>query len=355
MYPTETQEQIAARIGMTADAFSRALNGKRGFAAVELARLADLLQTSMYWLTTGQRDPHEPLMVARHTFDQATLSRSVDWAGLTRAVDDVRLAYSQVALPSSPPVTAAGAREMRALLGEGFIAEFADRVEACAGVDVVRVKGVHTAVAMRLAGRSVIVMGETGNWFYQNWSLAHELGHFVLRHVVADAGTEVPEHVTDRQEADANAFAAELLLPADEVRGCDWAAMTAGDLAELVWGWGVSTDALATRLRALRIEVPAHVSLLLGERAQRLLRHHWSGNRETVDLITQRMDHAASRRFPSVLQAAHVEAIAAGRAPKATLAWMLGVEESEVEVDEPVAESADLGELAQALGLTDLS
>jgi hypothetical protein len=70
------------------------------------------------------------------------------------------------------------------------------------------------------------------------------------------------------------------------------------------------------------------------------------------DLITTRMDRAAVRRFPVALLAAHVDAIGAGTAPKATLAWMLGVAESEVEVDEPPAESeGDLEKLARELGL----
>jgi transcriptional regulator with XRE-family HTH domain len=34
--------EVAERIGMTPDAFSRALHGKRQFSSIELARLADL-------------------------------------------------------------------------------------------------------------------------------------------------------------------------------------------------------------------------------------------------------------------------------------------------------------------------
>jgi len=37
------QKQLAERVGMTPDALSRALNGQRGFAALELADIASVL------------------------------------------------------------------------------------------------------------------------------------------------------------------------------------------------------------------------------------------------------------------------------------------------------------------------
>ena len=55
------------------------------------------------------------------------------------------------------------------------------------------------------------------------FSLAHELGHYFLRHQAGENGfflrhTEDREHNSKNQEKEANEFAAELLAPVDEVR-----------------------------------------------------------------------------------------------------------------------------------------
>ena len=341
MYPGKTQEEVAESVGISPDAFSRALNGKRGFASIELARLAELLSTSMYWLATGSRDPTEPTVVARHHFDPVSLTRSVNWAELQGVVSDVRLAYDQAQThhlahlgETSPAALPADASLVREALGADFTRNFADDLETKFGIEVIRVPGVSTAVAMRIGEKSVIVLGETGNWFYQNWSLAHELGHLALSHANADPSAAIARHVVDRQELDANAFAAELLLPAKEMYEVDWLTVQLQDVAQKIWDWGVSTDALNRRLKALRLEVSPVVASALILKTQAMLRRHWNGS-GAIDAITERMNDASSRRFPSRLQAAHLEAIGAGHAPKATLAWMLGIDESELEVDAP--------------------
>lgn len=56
--PATPHRSIAADIGMTPDAFSRAVNDRRAFSSIELARLADRLNADVHWLITGQPDPH---------------------------------------------------------------------------------------------------------------------------------------------------------------------------------------------------------------------------------------------------------------------------------------------------------
>ena len=51
--PPPKHRDVAESIGMTADAFSRALNGKRQFSSIELARLADRIDADLHWLITG--------------------------------------------------------------------------------------------------------------------------------------------------------------------------------------------------------------------------------------------------------------------------------------------------------------
>jgi len=63
------------------------------------------------------------------------------------------------------------------------------------------------------------------------------------------------------------------------------------------------------------------------------------------------MEQAAQRRFPLHLQEAHLKRIAAGAISSATLAWMLGIDPSMLEVDSPEVPEVDADDLAAALGL----
>ena len=189
----------------------------------------------------------------------------------------------------------------------------------------------------------------TGNWFRENWDLAHELGHLVSRHH-AEGNTLMH---WGHCEAAANSFAADLLLPESRMREIDWDALTEAQLAELIWDWGVSTAALGTRLTSLNITVPEKLRAVLVMSTQKLLRWHWAGLQEDGrDAITERMDEAAMRRFPLRLQEAHTDLIAEGSLGKGTLAWMLGIDAETLEVDEPpLPEPVDADQLAAELGL----
>lgn len=333
---------------MTADAFSRAVNGSRGFSAAELAALSEVLNTSMYWLATGERDPAEALVVARHEFDHDTGSRHADWDGLTATVDKVSLAYRQARLPTTSADVPADAGAVRSALGDSFVRKFAERLAEVYRIDVIRVGGLRNACSAAIAGRVVIILNETGNWFHQNWSLAHELGHVALGHANSPAPSTRGDN--DEHESAANAFAAELLLPQAAIQAVDWTSLSGSEIAADLWDWGVSSDALRRRLAALHCPTSAAVDEALGWTTQKVLRRFNGWNHDGTDQITERMDAAASRRFPIELQAAHVELVSQGRVPKATLAWMLDVDEAEIEIDEPDTPDADIDELARALG-----
>jgi Zn-dependent peptidase ImmA (M78 family)/DNA-binding Xre family transcriptional regulator len=324
------QKQLAQSVGMTPDALSRALSGQRGFAALELAAIAAELDADIHELITGLPDPHRFVLSARHTFDHDTGDRSVDGLEDDEALlDDVRLAYAQVdEVPPSPDLPAE-VEQVRQLLHQDFARTFIDRL-AEIGVDVVRIGGLSTAYSHRVAGRPLILLAETGNWFYENWSLAHELGHLALGHQGVVPGAPG----SDADEAAANAFAAELLLPEKVLREIAWDQLDRASVAELVWTWGVSTDALSRRLNSLGLEPTDDVAEALTWSTQRLLRRHWTGAK-VGDPISERMTEAGERRFPAWLQEAHLEQISQGQVGKGTLAWMLGVPAQFLEVDEP--------------------
>ncbi|MGO2607087.1 MAG: helix-turn-helix domain-containing protein [Brachybacterium tyrofermentans] len=324
------QKQLAERVGMTPDALSRALNDQRGFAATELAAIAVELDADVHELITGAPDPHRLVLSARHAFDHETGSRSVDGLDGDRAlIADVRLAFAQAGDLQPGAELSTDVEQVRRLLPKEFVRTFIDHLAEIA-VDVVRIAGLSTAYSFTVEGRSVILLPENGNWFYENWSLAHELGHLALGH----SGVIPGSSEFDAREGEANAFAAELLLPEARMRGRTWDEVGLRAVAELIWEWGVSTDALRRRLSALGLEPSPEVQEVLTWTTQKLLRRHWSGAK-LGDPITRRMTEAGERRFPAWLQEAHLERIAEGAVGKGTLAWMLGVPAETLEVDEP--------------------
>ncbi|WP_426626213.1 ImmA/IrrE family metallo-endopeptidase [Leifsonia sp. McL0607] len=325
---------------MTPDSFSRAINDKRAFSSVELARIATELDTDVYWLITGQPDPNKLVFAARHDYDQESRLHSLpSEVADSTVLEDIHVAYRQAFLddgtPQSIPATA---ENVRASLGEDFVRPLIERIENKLGVDVIRLPELATAYSFASAGRLVIAIQATGNWFRENWGLAHELAHL--------AG--------HRSEPSANAFAANLLLPERTLREVEWSAIDPRELARFVWDTGISTDALQRRLRKLNIQLPHVIEHALDLPTQALLRQHWNHDSLTPDAIAERMENASARRFPRSLIEAHQEAIAEGRISVAFLAWMLGVGASTLEVAEPTTDEGDsdkADELAALLGL----
>ena len=346
--PRPLRWELAERVGMTPDAFSRALSGKRQFASIELARLAEQIDADLYWLITGQPDPNRINVAARHDFNHATGQRSIPGrVGDEQVLADIALAYRQAyPEPGKVPVWPGSPASVREALGPGFVRPFADRLEKHLGVSVVRVAELSTAYSFTVGSRPVIAVPATGNWFRENWDIAHELGHLIKGH--HDDG--ISKNDADQHEAAANAFAAELLLPVAVLKSVEWDSIGDEDLAGLVWTWGVSTDALCRRLCAFLGYTPECVARWAAHPTQRLLRHHLPIESE-LDEITARMDAAAQRRFPLSLQEAHLKLVASGAISTATLAWMLGIDAAALEVDSPEIPEVDVDDLATALGL----
>ncbi len=86
----------------------------------------------------------------------------------------------------------------------------------------------------------------------QRFTVAHELGHYALGHKSSprDTPANFNTAVADNAERQANQFAAELLMPAREVR----IVITSGrfaDVRELAQAFGVSQTAMAWRMKDL--------------------------------------------------------------------------------------------------------
>lgn len=361
---SRSHRSVAQAVGMTPDAFSRAVNGSRAFSSLELARLADLLDEDVHWLITGAPDPQRVVFAARHDFDHDAGRHVLPGREEDDSVlDAVTLAYRQGRrwLGVDDRVLPASAPEVREMLGPGFVASFARRLEECFGLDVIRVQGLTTDYSFTVAGRRVILLKSEPNWFRSNWSLAHEVAHLALGHHEVTTKGSAGAH-----EQQANAFAGELLLPEVEMRAVNWQQVDTQQIARKVWAWGVSTQALKTRLQALGLPVSSNAIASLSLATQRLLRANPSAAdmplpapgyfaqaaSSNEDPITTRMTQSAERRFPAGLIRAHLEGIASGQLNKATLAWMLEVTPDDLDVDEPESRpDVPVDEFITAMGL----
>lgn len=343
-----TQAEMAARLSMTPDALSRALRGERGFASVELVELADLTGADLHELITGSPDPHALSVIARHDYDHATGRRGVPGLEQDEAIlRNIGLVYRQAGELAPTSALPSSLADVRVELGEGFVRPLADRVEQRLGIDVVRLPGLSTCYSFRIEDKLVIAVAATGNWFRENFGIAHELGHIVRGHHDARG-------VPDRHEKAANDFAAELLMPRSEVEAVAWSGLDDAGLAAMVWSYGVSTRALHHRLTALSIARSRLVEDWAGQPTQKLLRRHLAlATSSGADEITARMTEATSRRFPLMLREAHLRRIAAGEIGPGPLAWMLGVSADSLDVDAPgEVPAADPDRLGELLGLS---
>lgn len=209
------------------------------------------------------------------------------------------------------------AARARSALGEDFVSCIYDRVENVLGVEVIVVPLSEDGYSLTLGGRKVIVLAATERWFRSNFTLAHELGHFLVEGA----------SLRDGQAAEnmANAFAANLLMPAERIYSIDWAQAKAATVAQLSWELGVSTRALEVRLRYLGVTPSDEARSTLAGSTDALLRASLAASVAAPSDVSARMQYSARRRFPERVVTGLRRAVADGRAPRASLSWVLGL------------------------------
>mgnify|MGYP000218459350 CR=1 FL=1 len=229
--------------------------------------------------------------------------------------------------------------ELREQLGEGFALDFITRVEDNLGVDVIIVPLEGSGYSLTLGGRRVIVVAAGSNWFRGAFTLAHELGHLFDPRANLSRGVD-----RDSAENAANAYAADLLMPREQMLSLPWS--TAEDVARAVWNFGVSTHALRTRLSYLGMRVSAEADSALDMTTPSLLSAHLPTSVAVPDEVTLRSAAWAARHFPAHLLTSLRLAVEQGKAPQASLDWALGVPpQGEAEPECCERDSVDLGEL----------
>ena len=342
--PTQlSQRRLAPEVGMTHDALSRAINGQRHFSAIELAKLAELLDVDTHWLITGDQDPFKVRLAARHPWGQSSAEQEEsDGAIIARVLDAYRAAYAQGGrMPTSMNPLPTDPTQLRRLLWtagqDAGVRDLAEQVENVLGVDIVRDPGLQTDYSFRIGDHAVVLLKSTVYWFRANWSIAHELGHLALGH-------HVHGRTTPADEAPADAFAGEFLLPEDMVSDADWGTMTAEQLALWLWNAGVSTVALGRRLSALGISPSDEVRVALKDSTPKLMRTYVdliSANVQTSgDSIWERENATTGRQFPERLVVALTDRVEAGQADPYLLAWVREVPVDDLSWPEPDLEAA---------------
>ncbi|WP_159807848.1 helix-turn-helix domain-containing protein [Cellulomonas citrea] len=253
-----TQETLAERAGVTQATLSRYESGLRTPDDEALAHVARALGVTPALLREAGRI-EGGIAVNAHMRRQKTTPVTV-WRELEAQLNLVRLHAAhlgeEVALRAERSVPsfdtdetspADAARLLRAQwrMPVGPIGNLTDWMES-AGVLVVES---NFGAGPRVDGLSqwanehpIVMINANMPTDRLRFTLAHELGHLVLHSIYID----------DQAEQQANEFAAELLLPAEQISHY-LRRLRIGDLIELKRTWGVSIAALVERAHGLNL------------------------------------------------------------------------------------------------------
>lgn len=236
------------------------------------------------------------------------------------------------------PLSIAGlsATEVRDRLGRDFTQDMPQRITDKLGIDVWVLDLEGDAYTLQSDDHTIIIVKATAIWGRQNFSLAHELGH-----IATQSFPSRPGECKAADEAQANTFAADLLMPQSRLRAFDWEGSSVQAVANEVWELGVSTKALQVRLEALRIKVGASIAEALELNTFSLLRHHWHKRDNIPDLIDLRRSRSALRKTPSQLISRLEKLAQEGQVPVESLAFALGVPATEIELDTTLQNSLE--------------
>lgn len=248
-----TQAELANRAGIKQATLSRYENGLREPDDEQLAIIAEALGVTPRLLLRGDRMTGG-IAVAAHMRRRATAKVSV-WRALEARLNMLRLfslemrsavgLEPQLSIPSFDPVAetpeaAAQAlrlswrmpvgpiRSLSAWMEAAGVLIFEDEFGAAARVD---------GLSQWADGYAVVLLNATAPPDRKRLTLAHELGHLVLH----------SEHIDGDAEDQANAFAAELLMPAREIKPMLRGRLTLSAFVELKRYWGISIAAIIER------------------------------------------------------------------------------------------------------------
>ncbi|MEX2193863.1 MAG: XRE family transcriptional regulator [Thermoleophilaceae bacterium] len=255
-----SQVELAAALGKTQTAVSQWEGGKRAPALDDLVQISETTGNDVRELMppSSPREPVHMLMRAAVADLSPELAQQLQEFVLDAEAQGPMEAV--ITVSADRPLRAAQEVLSRGQLVDPEAVRPPVDVEALAlmcGVTVLHRRFHHelAGLLVEIDHHPVIGVNKAQNPVgRRRFSLAHELGHHVLRHhdrFHLDLGTVAdgnPPTYDWRLEREANDFAANVLMPADEVRRCFEASADVPDLAER---FGVSRLAMGYRLRGL--------------------------------------------------------------------------------------------------------
>ncbi|OLF14965.1 hypothetical protein BU204_24790 [Actinophytocola xanthii] len=304
------KRELADRIDRTAAAVSQYELGQSRPSAETLGRCARALDLPVGFFTSGR--PHLRLDTAHAHFRSLRATTAVQrqqalahvellWEVTDQLERVIELPAVDVGLPLGMPHgdPAAAARTTRKAWHQptGPVVHLVRNLEA-RGIVVTRIPAVdaETIDAFSAAphGRPVIALSGKGNPMRQRFSVAHELGHLLLH--------PDPAPGSGHHEREANAFAAELLMPAAEIGDRLPARAEVPALKEVADGYGVSVAALVYRGKDLGVYNDTAVRRMmatlgrLGWTTREPVRADYRG--EEPELLVRAVELAAAHGLP---------------------------------------------------------
>lgn len=322
-----TKRELAELVGVSAAAVGQWESGVSTPKPENLADLAHALRVDGAFFAAGR--PHKQLDTVDAHFRSLRSMRSSDRGRALATVEQVweltcalenHVQLPDPNLPDVPPGTspAEAARMVRAHWGQQrgpfrhliATAESNGVVVLHADLDYIERVDAFSAI---VAGRPIIVTTQrrSRNVFDHRFSCAHELAHLLL-HSDDDPDQAALTALVHTREQEADAFAAELLTPAAELRSLLPARMDLAALDRLSREWGVEVKSLVRRMSELRLVADSTV------------RRAYVRLASTRDLRPAEPVHAYTGERPQMLtEAVRVaESVAFGRAALAKqLRW----------------------------------
>lgn len=247
-----TQEKLAESLGVTQTAVSYWEAGRRAPDVDDLVAIAELLDTDIAALFAEARPRRLAPVVLRAVAEQVLLEDFADEVdAFSAAADELELPRQNVRIESGNPKTSA--RELLKAAGVKSPPVPVDQLARLSGVRVLgwRFDDAVSGLLLDLESGPAIGFNEGQSPGRRRFTIAHELGHFLLRHhdhfhidLAAPASHGNPPGYDWRDERAANEFAAELLMPAEMVIEA-YARKPAAALPKL---FDVSQEAMGFRL-----------------------------------------------------------------------------------------------------------
>ncbi len=336
-------KQLAEEVGLDPTAISKIEAGRRAVKTDELVNIADSLGVSPLALLEPNSLLARLQVAARSTTDQldhtlhrrltalAELDNVLTAGGIAKSVKELPSPTSDRELWLNKAMRLAKWAREHLDLAEGGdrLDQLARAIEDKLGIDVLIEEHDPSSLGAAITDHEfpLILVNAAQPYNRALFTLAHELGH-----ILADDGTALLVHRslvgTNDSERVANAFAAELLLPEDEVKRHleDWG-RDAQALGRMMVTFSVSWESLVYRLHNLHI--------INAESRDHLLEIGFAGLLREVndDGLLEKMGalrNHAKRRSPGLLEQRLWDGYRNGIVSIRPLARLLGIDPEEL-------------------------